>query len=242
MVTGGPDAAQDGEISYSEDDGDTWTDVTVGTVNLQGINMITRDPRGRVWVCADAGYVYRSSALVTTWTTQEAAVETIEDLHDIVFYSERIGYVVGDANAMLRTTDGETFGLITGPIPGTDLRSVAVNYLGYVYVLAANGALYRSIDQGDTWATIIAAGVFGTDGRRIRFDRRLRYFGGLVINGAGPLGTTHRSEDGGASWKGWGVPVNAGLNGIFVADPNMLYVCGEPQGGTTYIAVLNRQP
>jgi len=159
-----------------------------------------------------------------------------------VFYDERIGYVVGDSNAMLRTTDGETFGLITGPAVGSDLTSVAVNYLGHVYVTASNGAIYRSTDDGDSWATVVAAGVYGTDGRRIRFDRRLRYFGGLLVNGAGPVGTVYRSEDGGASWNGWEVPTNAGLNGIFVADPNMLYFCGEPQGGTTYIGVLNRQP
>jgi len=242
VVTGGPDPGQDGEISYSEDDGATWNNVTVGTVNNQGINMITRDQRGRVWVCADAGYVYRSNALVTSWTTQEAGVETAQDLNDIVFYNEQVGYAVGDSNAMIRTTDGDTFGLITGPAVGSDLNSVAVNYLGYVFVTASNGAIYMSTDQGDNWSTLVAAGVYGTDARRIRFDQRLRYFAGLIVDDGSPLGSFYRSEDGGASFREWEVDTNAGLNGVFVADPNMIYICGEPQGGTTFIGVLGRQP
>jgi hypothetical protein len=47
-----------------------------------------------------------------------------------------------------------------------------------------------------------------------------------------------RSTDGGASFRLWALnmPTNSGLNALYVCDPNFIFVGGEPQGGTAFIA------
>jgi hypothetical protein len=50
-----------------------------------------------------------------------------------------------------------------------------------------------------------------------------------------------RSEDGGNTWAPETTPPNAGLNALFVNDSNMLYIGGEPVGGTSFIAKYIRQ-
>lgn len=60
------------EISYSDDEGDTGTDVDVGTVDGQTIQMLRKDPRGRVWAAASGGYIYVSQNNGVTWTASSS--------------------------------------------------------------------------------------------------------------------------------------------------------------------------
>jgi photosystem II stability/assembly factor-like uncharacterized protein len=240
---GSTEVGQPAEVSYSDDEGDLFTDVNVGAVNGQTIQALCRDRQGRLWAAASGGYVYRSTNLGTTWTTQEAGVETVQDLNDIVFYDQNVGYAVGNANAFIYTTDGTTFALRTGPAVAVNLLSVAVNYAGHVYVSTADARLFRSVDGGVTWETILDLNVGSIN--QVRFDNSYRYFGFFVWDNSTPVGTLYRSEDAGNNWAQVGTPatdyLNAGLNCIAIYNPNMAYMGGPAQGGTSFVAVFNRQ-
>ena len=233
------------EISYSDNEGDTFTDVNVGATNGQTIQALFRDAIGRIWAAASGGYVYRSNDLGITWTAQATGAPLpVDTLNDICFYDENVGYAVGNTNAFIYTTNGSTFGARTGPAPAVALLSVAVNYAGHVYVSTADARLFRSVDGGVTWEIIIDLAVGSIN--QIRFDDDFRYFGYLAWDDASPVGTVMRSEDAGNTWAAVGTPatdyLNAGINCVAICDANMLYAGGPAQGGTSFIAVFNRKP
>lgn len=230
------------EVSYSDNVGALWTDVNVGAVLGQTIQSLTKDPIGRIWAAASGGYVYRSANNGVTWTTQEAGVETVQTLNDIVFYDENVGYAVGNANAFIYTTDGATFSSRTGPAVGVNLLSVAVNYAGHVYVTTADARIFRSVDGGQTWTTILDLGVGSIN--QVRFDDDFRYFGFFVWDNSTPVGTVYRSEDAGNTWAAIGTPAtdyaNSGINCVAICDPNMAYVGGPANAATSFIASFTR--
>jgi len=230
------------EVSYSDDEGVTGTDVYVGTVNGQTIQMLRKDIRGRIWAAASGGDIYVSANNGVTWTEVGGSV-TAEDLYDIVFFDEMVGYAVGNNNAFLVTNNGGvTWVAVTGPSPAHNLISCDVNYAGHIYVTNDAGEVWRSVDEGDTWVMIAD---YSGSVDQIRFDEDFRYFGYLVQNSAVPLGTLYRSEDAGNTWGQVGVPTtdydNSGLNCVAICDPNMLYVGGAPEGGTSFMAKFSRE-
>jgi len=225
------------EVAYTEDRFATeCVDIYVGAVNGQTIQKL-RKYSGVAWAAASGGYIYKSIDLCDTWTTESAAVATTEDLNDLIMYSDRVGYAVGDNNAFLYTLDGSTWVAGVGPIALTNLHCVGVNYKGHVFVGAANGTLYVSVDGGDNWAVrrAFGAGIV----RALEFDEGTRYFGVLVYNTAAPVGKVYRSNDGGATWQapaGQTATWNSGLNDIHICDQNHIVVVGEAHAGTTFVA------
>jgi len=224
------------EVSYSEDRWATKTDVYVGTVDGQTIQRL-RKYQGVAWAAASGGYIYRSVDLADTWVADTNGDATTEDLNDIVMYNTRVGYAVGDNNAFLSTLDGTTWTAGVGPAVAVNLHTVSVNVDGHVFVGAADGNLYVSVDRGATWTTrrAFGAGIV----QRIEFDESTHYFGVLIYNTPAPVGKVYRSIDGGATWQAPAGQVgawNSGLTDIFLCDQNHIVTVGEAHGGTTFIA------
>jgi len=224
------------EISYTEDRWATKTDVYVGAVVGQTIQRL-RKYRGVIWAAASGGYIYKSTDLADSWTAKSSGTATAQDLNDIVMYSDRVGYAVGNSNAFLYTLDGSTWSAGTGPAADVNLHTVAVNSKGYVFVGAADGNLYVSTDEGSTWSInhSFGAGIV----QRVEFDDDTRYFGALIYNTASPVGKVYRSIDGGATWQapsGQTASWNSGLTDIHICDQNHIVTVGNAHGGTTFIA------
>jgi len=226
IAGGGTEAGQPAAVAYSDDLGATWTTITMGNVAGQSVNGICRDILGRMWVCCSGGDVYRSNNLAMTWVLMHNHTETAQDLNGITFPTQNIGFSVGDNNAVIMTEDaGANWDLLGGPAGGIDLTSVDYNRTAYIFISAADGTLHRSIDYGANWVEVLDMGA-GTI-NRVRFDDKLKYFGGLVWNNAAGVGSFMRSEDGGVTWMAWDTPANTGLNSLFFCDTNMIYIAGD---------------
>lgn len=235
---------QPAEGSYSTDDGETWTDVTIGSENGQQIFDYAL-AGGNIVVVASGGFIYVSEDFGDTYGTMEDGTETTENLLDVAFYDEDTGYAVGENNAMLKTTEASKgsdadWTSLTGPSPGNNLKSVAVNHKGYVFVGDNAGVLWVSTDKGETWIQHRNFGAGSVDW--IDLDAAGMYIGGLIWNSATPVGKLYRSEDGGATWQE--VPDlptgNQGLNDGHICGPNRIVVVGnQAADGTTYIAITS---
>lgn len=242
IVSDGTALAGPAEISYSDDEGATGTDVVVGAVNGQTIQMLFKDVKGRIWAAATAGDIYVSLDNGVTWT-ETGSSATAQDLYDITFYDEYTGFAVGDSNAFLVTTNsGTTWTAVTGPSAGDNLVSCAVNYAGHLYVTNDDAEVWRTVDDGDTWELILdMAGTMPM----IRFDDDFRYFGYLISDSATPVGTVYRSEDAGNTWAAIGAPAtdyaNTGLHCLAICDPNMLYAGGIAAGPLSCVVKFERQ-
>jgi photosystem II stability/assembly factor-like uncharacterized protein len=244
IVGGGAMPATFPEVSYSDDRGVTWTNVQVATNGGVGINHLFRDELGRVWAAADDGYIYVSADQGVTWTTSENAQETAQDINETVMFDESVGYAVADVSTILKTEDGSSWDALANPPTAGAINyvTVTVNRFGHVFVGTSDARTFRSTDEGAT-----AAGWEEIDDRvvgsinRIRFDPEHRYIGYFIWDDAGPIGQLWRSEDGGNTWAPETTPANAGLDALFVNDPNMLYIGGEPVAATSFIAKYIRQ-
>jgi len=242
IVSGGAVTGQPAVISYSDNEGTSWTEVTVHSTTGISINRLGWDTRMRLYAVASGGRVYRSADVGNSWVVLTNGTVTAQNLWDIAFYSDRTGYAVGDSNAVIRTTDGgSTWSALTGPAGGVNLLTAAVNRYGHVFVGANNGAVYRSVDQGTTWETIADFGSGNV--AQIRFDPQNRYVGYLVYNVSGSA-TVYRTEDGGSTWLaseiGMRTPANAGIYALAVCDANLMYAAGDVSV-TSYVAKFNRQ-
>jgi photosystem II stability/assembly factor-like uncharacterized protein len=220
----------------------TGTDVVVGAVNGQTIQMLKKDQRGRIWAAATAGDIYVSLDNGVTWT-ETGSSATAQTLYDIVFYDDYVGYAVGNSNAFVYTTNGgTTWQAGTGPAVATNLVSCDVNYAGHLFVTDANADLWRSTDGGDTWERIL--NLTGSM-PQIRFDPDFRFFGYLASNSAAPVGTVYRSEDAGNTWAAIGVPAtdyaNTGIHCVCPCDPNYILAGGIATGPFSMVAKFDRK-
>jgi len=247
IVSGGALPGAPPEIAYSDNGGVLWVNVNpeagVGTGN-RGVNALAWDARLRLWAAADDGRIYVSTNIGTGWTIAEAGVETVQDLNDIVFYSDLVGYAVGDSavapatGAFERTTDGATWDLLAGPVAGVNLLSVAVNRYGHVFVGTNDARIFRSIDGGANWVEVLD--LVGGTIDVIEFEPNNKYIGYAVWNNAAPDGIVYRTEDGGSTWVageiGLTTPNNNGIYALAVCDANNFFAGGDVTGLTSWIA------
>jgi len=232
------------EISYVDvvsgvnptDAGLVAVNIWVGTVVNQGIHMLTRATDGTIWAAGTNGYIWYSKTLGVSWTT--IATGAGQTFNDVAFLDDRRGFAVGNSNTFWYTADGATWAAAVGPAPACNLLTIAINRFGHIFVGDNAAQIWRTIDYGTTWEMLVDLGTGNVN--RIRFDPNLAYVGYALYNNATPVGYLYRSEDGGVTWAQQVNPTgsNSGYNDLFVCDPNMVYVGGEPHplGGTSYVA------
>lgn len=234
IVAGGSDPGHHAEISYSDDKGQTWTDIEVGEMNGQSIEALAIDFRGRIWAVASSGMIYRSGDLGASWTLIDSST-TSEDLNDIVFFDEYTAMAVGDNNTVLVSEDaGDSWSSVTGPADGDAITCVAANYAGDFYVGTDADEIYRTIDEGENWTEVTTYGTGSIE--QIVFDPDMHYIGFMVRNDSTGEGHTYRSRDAGVSWDELETIDDDGLHSVAPVDLNECFVVGDPSGGTTHVA------
>ena len=242
-------------ISYSDDEGDSFTEVSLPGLENDGVYDFARARDGSLWVCGDGGYIYKSTDQANSWTAKEDGTETSETLRGMAFNQsamfgeESVGYAVGDSNTFLYTEDGgDDWASGTGPDAAVNLLCVAVNRFGHVFVGTNDARVFRTTKGVNTEAADWEEMADHTAGsiNSIDFDPYLNYFGAYSWDNATPVGTVYRTEDGGASWYAdqlvGSTPTNQGINVVKVVGPNMIYAGGELlAGGTPFIGKFTRR-
>lgn len=242
VANGTTDAAAPLELSYSDDNGTTWTDVTAGSTVAEFVpnaHSLFAMGRNNIWVGSNLGRIYYSEDGGASWTTQENAVINTGAWNAIHFSDEMNGWAGGGTNKIARTIDGgNSWSAVTGPsanvinvVFGIDRNRAWVGY--------ENGTLYYTSDAGVTWTqrTFSGSGVGSVND--IKFYNE--YVGILVRDGATPqggtpVGTVLMTIDGGYTWEPMTTPTNSGLNAAYICNEHSFYVVGESNGSTGYIA------
>lgn len=244
VARGTTDAANPAEIAYSDDEGATWIQVNVGSVNGQFANdsgaLFALD-QYHIWLVTNGGYIYFSDDGGITWTAQSSGTATTNTLRAIHFSDYLNGYAVGNTNTILKTNDGGiTWAVVTGPTAKAAVNIYTVNvrdslhvWLGYASATSTASNLYYTNDGGTVWNQR----TFGDSsaGSVDDIDFVDDYIAFLVHNTAAPVGTVYYTVNGGYSWQEISTPTNAGLNAIDALSPTLAFVAGEPQGGTAVL-------
>lgn len=227
-------------IAYSDDRGATWTVVSVSAANALYVptrHSLWVTDRNNLFVGVTTGYIYKSADAGLTWTAVESGVIASGAWNAIHFIDTLVGLAGGVANQMASSVDGGlSWSAVTGP---SAQSAVAINVVRVLdknrwWVGYADGKLYYTLDAGVTWTqrSFTGSGVGAV--QDIRFRNELE--GYLLTNNASPVGVVHMTIDGGYTWEALTTPANSGLNALFVADEWKIFVAGEINTATGYIA------
>lgn len=237
VARGTTDAGNPAEIAYSDDWGATWNVVNLGSTNAQFV----QGPHGlfaldayNLWAVADDGYIYYSDDGGITWDTQDSGTATAENLNAVHFVTDRVGYAVGAADAIIKTEDGGLSWTATDADTGTgaDILTVHVIDADNVWIGTDDGELFYTDDGGETWTERAFSGSGAGVVKSVQFAPGTSLFGVMLHDSASPVGTAFVTIDGGYTWEAVNTFTNAGLNHVFVCDHNTAYFAGEISGGT----------
>lgn len=224
-------------VAYSDDDGATWTVVTVGAVTGQfaaDAGALFVLDTYNIWLVTSGGYVYYSGDGGLTWTAQESGVIAAGTYHAVDFADTDTGYAVGAANVVIKTIDGgQTWSAVTGPAIGIALTTVDVRDADHAWVGTAGGELWYTNDGGVTWTRRDFAGSGVGEVADVAFvDDNVAF---MLHNTAAPLGGVFQTINGGYSWEAVSTPPNAGLSALGVVNAALAYAVGPVSGGTAMI-------
>ena len=190
------DLAQDREAQFKR-----WTNVGIGGGGAMFYPAGSPHDPNLVFVSSDMGELYRSEDAGKTWRLLDW--RNIPHSHSPAFHptDPKVIYACALAGGVLRVSRdrGLNWECVGGDSPawkGDELSSIAFDRGNpKLMLLCGKNALYRSTDEGATWAAVKGApgGLLGVHvDQTSPADKR-------VCVGAGESGV-YRSEDGGLTW------------------------------------------
>lgn len=200
-----------GHIVYSDDQGKTWTQAKVPvSAMLTAVNF----PSPKLgWAVGHHGVILHTTDGGATWTLQRADRDANSEkagapLLGVWFADASNGYAVGAYGYFLVTHDGgATWTDNAAAIPNPDgwhLNAIHGASNGPVFIVGEHGKLFRSLDNGATWAPLDSpfdGSFFGV--APLAPDLVLIY---------GLQGRLFVSSNQGASWQQVQTGVSSGLN------------------------------
>jgi hypothetical protein len=225
LVTNGKtQAAHPAEVSYSDDNGATWTTAHVGAVNAEYITSIFSFDRYNIWVGTDGGRIYFSSDAGVTWTVQENAVISATDVVGISGYDDDNLMAIYTGGEVAVTSDGSTWSAVTvsGLTTATGIEMISTYS---AWAVGAEGMFY-TIDGGTTWSQRNAYAIGAIDFLNEMF--------GMAV-GSAANGLVYMTIDGGYDWQALPVVTNGGLTFVKILTTKLAYVCGKISGGTGFL-------
>ena len=227
------------QIAYTDDDGISWTTVTVGSVMNEGAadqGALFALDLYHIWFATSMGRVYFSDDGGVTWTLQDSVTASGGNaLNAIAFASVDYGYAVGDSGTIIQTTDGgDTWAAVVDPSGGDNFTAVDVFDQFHMIAGTNVGGLWLTLDEGDDFTEKTYPGKVATDVvQDIQFVNPLVGF--MISDTVAPVGRLYRTIDGGNDWQAITVPTNAGLNALAVINENLVYIAGNAYSGTAVI-------
>ncbi len=170
-------------------------------------DMIAVSPSTAFATAGDA--IFRTTDTGSSWTRVGETPRNIpflfpQALRAITFASATVGYAVGDAGTVMKTTDGgATWAGAANPGPGHGLTRVrCADESLCLFTTAAGTTIIRTPDGGATYAQVTPS---GSPMRSVAFASPTR----AIAAGAG--GATVISDDGGLTWRGVGGSIGGTL-------------------------------
>ena len=222
--------------SLSDNNGTTWTSVTVGATNAEAVNSphaLFIWSEDAMWVGTSTGRIYKSVDGGATWSEQTSALVASggNQINGIDFLTENYGVAVGAADTIIITNDGgKNWAAATATGGAAALNDVEVHTRSRWSAVDASGRYYMTYDTGTTWVLLngfSGAGAGAVHG--LAFTDELN--GYMIHTTVAGVGRIFRTIDGGYSW----ILVNpstgsAGLNDLMVCNANHVFAVGDDDG------------
>jgi photosystem II stability/assembly factor-like uncharacterized protein len=203
-----------GHILFSDDKGDTWKQASVPTIaTLTGVFF---HDKKMGWAVGHDAVILKTTDGGENWKKVHCAPEEERPLFDVWFKDDKTGIAVGAYGFFLTTKDGgNCWAPETISEDDWHLNQIMASETGKLYLAAEAGMIYRSDDQGQTWASLPSpyeGSFFGT-----------LPLGGDTLLLFGLRGHLYRSENAGKTWQKIMTNTKAMLNyGLRLPDGRIL--------------------
>lgn len=234
VFRGSTDAGNPAEAAYSDDGGDTWVTVNIGTDNgefvssPQAVSLINQY---NIWVGTDSGRIYFSNDGGSSWTVQEDQGIHAAAFNWIQMIDDRNGWAGGAGDVIATTNDGgQVWSQANATGQGGDITAGGVVDTNNAWVGTDDGELFFTSNGGVSWTQRIGwsgSGVGSVDD--IKFVNNM--VGYMSVRNGSNKSTLMTTRTGGYSWEALETPSNSGINSIIVCGLRTLYAVGEPSGG-----------
>lgn len=218
-----------GHILYSEDQGQSWTQARVPSLNLLTSVYFPDEQHG--WAVGHDAVILATTDGGKTWVEQFKDVEREEGAPflDVWFKDAQHGLVIGAYGALLETTDGgahwEDVSERLANDDGYHLNALTALNGGDLIVVGEMGVIFRSADSGLTWEKLESpyeGSLFGV--------QATAQPGGVVVYGL--RGNVFHSEDAGSHFAASRVEMahgtfEVGLSGSTLAADGTLVLVGH---------------
>ncbi len=152
------------------------------------------------------------------WFIQNTSVNT-SDLHSVKFVDENIGWIVGDNNTILKTTDGgETWITLTTGTEGYRNYSCYFTDSNYGYVVG-NSRIRRTTDGGTSWNDIPIA-----SGQQLNSVFFINQKTGWTV---GYPGKILKTTDGGINWLSYFSGTDENFESVYFVNDTLGFVAGS---------------
>lgn len=219
-------------IAYSDDNGATWTLVSVGTTNGEFVEFsgaLFGTDRYNLWLGTNLGKIYFSSDAGETWSLKESGVISSNGVAGISFVDTQVGYVVYEDGDVGKTVDGNTWSATTvsGSSTATDVHAIT-EYFAWV---SGSDGLYYTMDGGVTWGKRNSYNVAAIDFLNELF--------GIAVGGASSNAGIWMTFNGGYDWMALPAVSNSGFTDIKIVSPKLAFFSGKANGGTGFLGKIN---
>jgi len=227
VANGKTQAAHPAEVSYTDDNGATWTTAHVGTTNAEYITSIFAFDRYNVWVGTSGGRIYFSSDAGVTWTVQENAVISATAVVGISGYDDDNLMAIYTGGEIAVTSDGSTWASTTssGLTTATGVKMISTYS---AWAVGAQG-MYYTTDGGVTWTKRNSYAIGAIDFLNEMF--------GLAA-GSAANANVYMTIDGGFDWQVLPAVTNGGFTFLKILTTKLAYVCGKISGGTGFLGKI----
>ena len=171
-------------------------------------------------------FLVLSTILINTATIAQENWEVInngtaDNLTDVCFIDNQIGWIIGYSGTLLRTTDaGESWNLII--IPYQNLKAIQFVNQNTGWIVGDEGLIIKSTDGGNTW--------YEQEGGQNYYLEDLHFFNdqvGIICGGTMGLGRLLRTTNGGNHWDEIALPIySPRLLSIFFLNNNLGWTTG----------------
>lgn len=230
--------AAQGKISYSDNNGASWTVVNIGAAaaghgahTAHGLFVYSER---LLLLAGDLGFIYKSIDGGVSWVVVEAGAIMITDWEAVHMFDENYGIASGDGDVIAVTRDGgDTWNQVTATGTGDDMLACQLLDRTHAWVSTDGGEIWYTNDFGVTWTER----PFATSGVGMihSFHFRDEYCGMLAKDSAGPVDVVWQTIDGGYTWKPLTTPLNAGISHLRMVNPNLAFAVGAVVGGGTAV-------
>jgi len=196
-----------------------------------------------VYAACNGGNIYKSTDGGFTFSVLSAGTVTAQNLNDVQFVSNTLGWFVGNSGAIVKYFNGAlSLVAVSGLTANIGTAAVQVDRPKELYLGTTTGLVYRTRDVGVTWASMAFIGSGTGQVNKLIFGgpKGIHLFV-LQRNVAGTKSRLLRDLSGGA--LGYNVeivgsydsPANSIINSFAPSDANTGISVGEIDGGAAFI-------